>query len=241
MGLFSSSKSSKQPGSGVPQNPGSTLQPSSSGSSSQVTSQPSSSRTVSAAGPHRPIFLLSWPSGTFKAHWAIFIPEAGDKTSKKSKYFHVEGNLRKGFNFVIVRGWDLNLSRSRPDTPIEIGWLLSDLVQDTPTTDDKLFKESIPRDDLEAILAAVPAPGKSLNSVSSGVPSSVRSFNHTYTRRVLADSQRLQGRNVELSDCQWWVTRCIHHLVEKGYLIPPPKGLNKNKDPREALAEASRH
>lgn len=74
---------------------------------------------------HRPIFLLVWPNALFKAHWAIFVPEAGDKIYKKGKYIHVEGGLRNGFQQEIVCGWHLNLIRRRPGPPIEIGWLVS--------------------------------------------------------------------------------------------------------------------
>ncbi|KAM3421447.1 hypothetical protein BST61_g1840 [Cercospora zeina] len=220
MGLFNT-KSAKPTGSDVQQQPASKQKGSSNNNANLVVQQPSSSQAPpGAAAQYRPIFLLVWPSPLFKAHWAIFIPEAGDNTFKKGKYVHVEGHLREGFHFGIVRGWDLTLTNRRPKPAIEIGWIRSDLVVDTPA-DGSLIKDATPCDQLETFLAAVPAPGQSLNSVSSGGSSS--------------------GKNVELSDGQWWTTRCIHALVENGHLVPPAKGLNKNKDPRDVVAGAPRH
>lgn len=48
-------------------------------------------------------------------------------------------------------------------------------------------------------------------------------------------------KKVELSDCQWWITRCVKELVGRGELIAPQKGLNKGKAPLDILSEAPRH
>nr|POF17741.1 hypothetical protein CFP56_13153 [Quercus suber] len=171
---------------------------------------------------YRPIFLLVWPNATFKAHWAIFVPASTDKTFKTGTYIHVTGALDKGFKFEIVRGWDLDMTLRRPQSPIEIGWIQADWINDAPF-ERNLIKEATPRDQLENFLAATAAPSGSLNRVSSGEASTGK------------------GRKVELSDCQWWVTKCIQGLVEQGVLIAPQRGLNKFKDPLEMIAQAPRH
>ncbi|SMR52316.1 unnamed protein product [Zymoseptoria tritici ST99CH_1E4] len=171
---------------------------------------------------YRPVFLLVWSSAKFKAHWALFIADAADKTFKSGKYIHVEGNPVDGFTFQIVRGWDINKSRRRPQSPIEIGWVRADLIVDVPSN-GQLVKESVPRDQLEAMLAAVPAPARSFNKVTEG------------------DGSGGKRKKPELSDCQWWTTRCVANLVESAILVPPQRGLNKHKDPRDTVAQAPRH
>lgn len=146
-----------------------------SGSKEPAPAAPSSdTQNASKTGHYRPIFLLAWESALFKAHWAVFVPNASDKTCKTGKYIHVVGNLEKGFEFEVVRGWDINMSRHRPLSPIEIGWVRVELVEDTPTVKGQLAKEAVPRDQLEAILASVAPPSKSLKSASSSEPSAVR-------------------------------------------------------------------
>jgi hypothetical protein len=44
-----------------------------------------------------------------------------------------------------------------------------------------------------------------------------------------------------MSDCQWWLTKCLAQLVEEGLLIAPEKGPNRGKDPLKALEEAPKH
>jgi len=120
---------------------------------------------------YQPVFLLVWPNALFKAHWAIFIPDSTDKTCKQGKYLHVEGSLDKGFKLEIVRGWDISLSRHRPNSPIEIGWVRTDHVAETSAQQGVLTKDRTPRDRIEAIIAAVPAPSASLNSTTNEDPS----------------------------------------------------------------------
>lgn len=155
MGLFSKSTTQQ---SSKPDN----VQPAA--SSSQGKAVASSKKDESPQW--RPIFLLVWPSALFKAHWAIFVPDLNDKTIKKGKYIHVTGSLDKGYQLEIVRGYDISKSRVRPMSPIEIGLVPADMIKDTPT-DDKLVKESTPRDRLEAFLASVPPPSASLNSATA--------------------------------------------------------------------------
>lgn len=184
-------------------------------------SQQGQTSSQSSATGYRPIFLLVWPSALFKAHWAIFIPEASDKTFKTGKYIHAEGNPKDGFNFQVVRGWDMNQSRRRPQVPIEIGWVPANLVSDIATEGGRLVKESVARDQLEAYMAAIPTPDATMIHVAAGQSSS--------------------GKKKELSNCQWWVIQVVKSLAECGVLIAAQKGLNKNKDPRQIVADAPLH
>jgi len=161
----------------------------------------------------------------FKAHWAIFVPLAGDKTFKSGKFIHVSGEVgEKGFELEIVRGWSIDKTRHRPNTPFEIGWVPTHLIVDTPTSKNRLEKDSKPADHLENVLASVKPPSQSLrDSKSTDSSSSAR------------------GNKLELSDCQWWVTQCIKKLVERGELVAPEKGLNKGRQPLDLLMAAPRH
>jgi hypothetical protein len=51
-----------------------------------------------------------------------------NRAVKQGKYLHVEGSPLKGFVFQIVRGWDTDLTRSRPFDPIELGRCKADLI-----------------------------------------------------------------------------------------------------------------
>lgn len=161
MGLFSKSKKTEKPT--RPDKPAELA-----GNPLPVASPIVPTTTTSPQTDFRPVFLLIWPSATFKAHWAIFIPDADDRTYKRGRYIHVEGSLKEGFRFEIVRGWDISKSRRRPHSPIEIGCIPAGLVTDS-ATDDKLIKESIARDQIEEFFASIPPPSASLNSGSSAV------------------------------------------------------------------------
>ncbi|KAK4621529.1 hypothetical protein CLAFUW4_06966 [Fulvia fulva] len=166
----------------------------------------------------------------FKAHWAIFIPESGDRSCKRGKYIHVIGSLKDGFQFELVRGYDMAKTGTRPLPAIEIGLVTAGFVVDTPSGGQRV-KGAIgdlkngqqpfrAMDGLEQFLAAVAPPTKSLNSATSGTS---------------------RGKKVDMSDCQWWTTRCVRAHVEQGLLIAPQRGLNKNKDPVDIMSSAPRH
>ena len=112
----------------------------------------------------RSIFLLSYPSGTFKSHWAIMIPRAGAGRIQKGTQVHAIGNLKDGFELEIRRNFDIDATRTKPDTPIEIGVVPVQYI-DGPE-DEKYSKGSVPRDALERAMFSVPAPSKSLNSAT---------------------------------------------------------------------------
>ena len=193
---------------------------------------------------YRPIFLLVWPNPMFKAHWAIFVPLAGDKTFKSGKFIHVSGEVgEKGFELEIVRGWSIDKTRHRPGTPLEIGWVPTHLIVDTPTSKNRLEKDSKPADHLENVLASVKPPSQSLRDSKSTDSSSVSvpPIRYHALRLTHINRKSARGNKLELSDCQWWVTQCIKKLVERGELVAPEKGLNKGRQPLDLLMAAPRH
>lgn len=122
-----------------------------------------------ATGDRRHIFLLVWRSMKFKAHWAIFIPDANDKTYKKGKYVHVHGSVNQGFKFQIVRNWNIDLSKNRPDWPLELGSVRAEHVQDVEVgKSDGLLKDAAPFDTIERIMARISAPSASMKKASDG-------------------------------------------------------------------------
>ena len=158
MGLFSSSKSHRQENADATE---------SSADNKQKDNSENNNKGKEKVVEQKPraIYLLVWPSALFKAHWAIFIPDADDKTVKIGRYIHATGSLDKGFQIEFVRGYDISKTRNRPQSPIEIGWVQADLLQDTPTN-GQLVKESQYRDRFEQHVAAVPTPPPSLRSTN---------------------------------------------------------------------------
>lgn len=176
MGIFSSSKPDKVSKASKPERPS---KPASlGGTTTSSTSASSQSASPQSQAVIRPVFLLVWPNALFKVHWAVFIPDASDPTCKRGKYYHVEGSLKDGFRFEIVRGWDISKSRRRPHSPIEIGAIPAELVVDI-ATNDKLVKEAVPRDRIDAFFASVQPPSQSLNSVSTSESAAVRGYSTT--------------------------------------------------------------
>jgi hypothetical protein len=65
-----------------------------------------------------------------------------------------------------------------PSSPIEIGWVQAGLIVDNPT-EGELLRDGTPGDRLEALIANVPPPQKSLRSSDSSLvslPSSIKQF-----------------------------------------------------------------
>ncbi|OTA86896.1 hypothetical protein M434DRAFT_399700 [Hypoxylon sp. CO27-5] len=179
------------------------------------------------AGPsteqYRPIFLLCYESATFKAHWALFAPRLQDKACKAGRKIHVMGNVQQGFKHEIIRDYDLTKTRTKPLTPIEIG-LVSTRHLVEVAEDFRHGKDTTARDAFEDLVLSIPAPSQSLNRASDNTA-----------------SRSGPPRRVTLSDCQWWVVRVVEKLVERGYLVPPTRGLNKGKSPLEIIANAPKH
>jgi hypothetical protein len=84
----------------------------------------------------------------------------------------VTGSVKDGFQFKVVRGYDVKKTRTHPKDIIDIGWVLSNLVEDTPTN-GQLVKEKEPKDGLEKLLYEEAAPGPSLNNAAKAREESV--------------------------------------------------------------------
>ncbi|KAI1803740.1 hypothetical protein F4811DRAFT_523384 [Daldinia bambusicola] len=185
--------------------------------------QPPVSTGSKSGEQYRPVFLMYYPSATFKSHWAFLVPLAGDKRCRTGRKIHVIGNVSEGFNHEIIRNYDLFQTYTKPETPIEIGSVPTRYLVEV--AEDLVYAvDTTARDPFEELVLSIPAPSKSLNRVSD-------------------DGERRSGppRRVTLSDCQWWVMRVAEKLVEQGYMLPPTRGLNKGMSPLEILAKAPKH
>jgi len=114
------------------------------------------------------VYLLVFPSSTFKEHWALFVPEFNDRSVKKGKVIHVVVSVRDGFMHEIKRNYDLTKTRNLPHPPVEIGRISTRFVVDTPGN-GRYTADAVPQDDFEQYLLSIPAPGKSFNSASQSV------------------------------------------------------------------------
>ncbi|KAK6956368.1 hypothetical protein Daesc_001645 [Daldinia eschscholtzii] len=115
---------------------------------------------------YRPVFLLCYPSATFKSHWALFVPKIQDKNCKAGgRKIHVTGNVQESFGHEIIRNYDLTQTRTKPLTPIEIGIVSTHYLVEV--AEDFVFaKDTIPRDAFEQLILSIPAPSQSLNRVN---------------------------------------------------------------------------
>ncbi len=64
----------------------------------------------------------------------------------------MKGNVREGFTHEIKKNYDLSQTRSRPNTPIEIGFVPVNLIFDT-IGDGSYTSDCVPQDELEKLLA----------------------------------------------------------------------------------------
>ncbi|KAI1648775.1 hypothetical protein F4815DRAFT_90977 [Daldinia loculata] len=196
------------------------------GSSGKAVIQQTQSTVPAVVAPgeqYRPVFLLCYPSATFKSHWALFAPQVHDKKCRAGRKIHVTGNVQQGFKHEIIRNYDLTQTRTKPLTPLEIGLVSTQHLVEI-AEDLRFAEDTAARDAFEQLVLSIPAPSQSLNRVSD-------------------DPATRSGppRRVTLSDCQWWIMRVVEKLVEQGYILPPARGLNKGKSPLEILASAPRH
>ncbi|KAI1267652.1 hypothetical protein F5Y18DRAFT_307873 [Xylariaceae sp. FL1019] len=178
--------------------------------------------SIPSAGGYRSVFLLHYGSATFKAHWALFVPDPLDNRCKKGRKIHVAGSVKEGFKHEITRNCNLTLTRTKPETPLEIGIVSTQYIIEV-AQDAKYGLDTTARDPFEELVLSVPAPNQSLNKASDQT------------------AQTGPPRRVTLSDCQWWVMRVVEKLVAQGYMLPPTRGMNKGKSPLEILANAPKH
>ncbi|KAK3945945.1 hypothetical protein QBC46DRAFT_444773 [Diplogelasinospora grovesii] len=210
------------------------------GSNEKKSDGPGASSTSAEAGTeqYRSVFLLVHPSPKFKAHWGLFIPESGDSV-RKGRMIDVNGNVREGFKMRFRRNYNMDVTQRKPYPPIEIGRVSTDHLADT-RGDGVYRKDTEPKDAIEEIIASVPAPGPSLNSVSGGSATQANSHVQLLTSLVCKAPSGPRPR-VELSDCQWWTLRCVEKLEERGYLIPPTGGDHKGMNPVDIVKGAPKH
>ncbi|KAI1472385.1 uncharacterized protein F4812DRAFT_11387 [Daldinia caldariorum] len=176
---------------------------------------------------YRPVFLLCYPSATFKSHWALFVPLAEDKNCRAGRKIHVTGNVQEGFNHEIIRNYDLSETHTRPQTPKEIGIVSTRYLVEV-AKDLVYAKDTTARDPFEEFILSL--------------------LRHTSTPAALSLiandlKERRSGppRRVTLSDCQWWIMRIVEKLVEQNYMLPPTRGPNKGMSPLEILKNAPKH
>ncbi|KAI8966425.1 hypothetical protein F5Y11DRAFT_343486 [Daldinia sp. FL1419] len=139
---------------------------------------------VTPGQQYRPVFLPRYLSATFKLHRALFVPRVQDTTVKAGRKIHVAGNVHQGFNHEIIRNYDLNQTRTKPPTLLEIGAASTQHLVEV-AEDLRFGEDTVARDAFEQLVLSVAAPSQSPNRVSN-------------------DSAARSGppRRVTLSDCQ---------------------------------------
>jgi len=150
--------------------------------------------------PVREIYLLSYNSRLFPAHWGIWIPYIANPSV--GKVIHVTGDAASGFQHEFKRNYNL-LTTGRAHKLTLLAKVSSRHVTDT--LGDGLFSiDTIAVDDIERQALAIEAPGKSL--MSAGAKANI-------------------GRKVEIRNCQTWIWDLVSALVADG--IFPESALNE--------------
>ncbi|KAF1828171.1 hypothetical protein BDW02DRAFT_513043 [Decorospora gaudefroyi] len=156
---------------------------------------------IQTAARDREIYILSYPSGTFKSHWALWIPRKHanlqslpeQKKGPQGMLIHVKGSLAAGFKHEFQRASYGPQSFERPWYKV-LGRIREEHLTDGPTegTDSTAYNT------VETLALSIPAPGPSLNSAMS--PAS--------------------GLRPEIRDCQWWLKQLIDQLIQRQMLHP---------------------
>jgi hypothetical protein len=120
----------------------------------------------------RTIYLLSYNSHAFPAHWGIWIPSLTDPGV--GRLINVEGDALVGFKHFFERNYDLG-STTRSYTLTTLGEAADNYVVDAPGNGEA-SKDQIANDYIEQVALSIPAPGPSLQSTSCAVRSSFLSF-----------------------------------------------------------------
>jgi hypothetical protein len=113
----------------------------------------------------RKIYLISYDSPLFPAHWALWIPSASNPSL--GKIIHVTGDAAQGFELQFKRNYDISITQ-RKHHIIPIGSVDNSHIVDGPggrTVTDDVPTEG---DTLEETAAKIPAPAKSLVSALGG-------------------------------------------------------------------------
>nr|POE92401.1 hypothetical protein CFP56_69648 [Quercus suber] len=177
------------------------------------------------------LYVVVPPSRLFAAHWSFFLPDLSsyDPVSKRyeepntGRRIHVTGDRLNGFRLEIIRNYDIRKHRSAKDRRLPIARVPLHILQKrdgvlTSIDDtDVCFKDdeegggyvsNEPIDAFEKVCVEVPAPGLSLNQVSTGM----RVATNEWEKRV----------KPEVRDCQWWVRQVVDAMMAKGMLQPLP-------------------
>ncbi|KUJ07754.1 uncharacterized protein LY89DRAFT_660007 [Mollisia scopiformis] len=145
--------------------------------------------------PKRPIYIISYTSPLFPAHWSLWIPSSYNSLTKtpgtSGKRIHVTGDALNGFTHEFSRNYDID-DDSRAKTIHFISWVEAVNVVDGDDAGDPV-EDVVATDKMEEWALKVEAPGRSLRGVEEGLKS------------------RVQVRN-----CQSWLREFVGKLVEMG-------------------------
>jgi hypothetical protein len=122
----------------------------------------------------RPIYVISYDSRLFPAHWALWVPRLDD--AALGKLIDVAGDPRAGFEHRVVRNAPIAAPHQRYKAH-ELGRVDGHLVvDDTGEPGDGAggVVGNEPADALEALALSVPAPVKSLRDAADEVSYNVR-------------------------------------------------------------------
>lgn len=166
---------------------------------------------------HRTLYVLVYPSRPFAAHWSFLLknPNHSGQESDVGDRIHVTGDRLNGFQYECVRNYNVR-EDSRKSIAFPIGlvpttYLIKETGQGNDVSNDALENcaDTGVLTAFERACQEVPAPGPSLNKVSTG------------------DVNGAAGavpRKPEVKDCQWWVKQAVVHLVEAHMLLPLDEG-----------------
>lgn len=110
----------------------------------------------------RDVYLISYDSPIFPAHWGLWIPSTEEPNA--GKVIQVLGDPANGFDHEFIRNYNPSID-SRTHRFVLLGKVKDKDIVDVPV-DGTPSADKIAVDDIERNALAVPAPGKSLNSSS---------------------------------------------------------------------------
>jgi len=116
----------------------------------------------------RPVYIISYRSPIFPAHWALWIPSYNVETKAEGnvgKKIHVQGDASEGFTHEFLRNYDISMT-VRPHSVHFISWTDAANIADGTTSGD-LVSDTTATDIIEKLALDVAAPGPSLRSAGS--------------------------------------------------------------------------
>ncbi|OAX82367.1 hypothetical protein ACJ72_03284 [Emergomyces africanus] len=116
------------------------------------------------------IYLAIFSNGPRSAHWAIFVPEAGNpQNPQKGKLIHVTGNPVTGFFLQFKRNYDFTQTRTAHEI-IPLTEIDERLVSNPQSTNAPPTNDTTARDQLESVATVVNPPGRSPNPFDTAAP-----------------------------------------------------------------------